>query len=194
MPPAAAISTGNWFMRRRSFTEYFRQATPIDLIEQLRLGSRPSRRSSKNGAHDIHDLRAIPWVFAWTQSRHFLPSWYGLGHAFENFAAAHGSASTGESGKPEWIRTCCARCIAGWPFFAVLIDNAEMSLAKTDLYIAARYAALVRPKQLGQTIFRGIEEEFQRSVRVRAGDLRRQTPARPPTRARGFHPPAQSLR
>ena len=68
------------------FVEYFRQATPIDLIEQIRLGSRPSRRW---GAGDLRDLRAIPWVFAWTQSRHLLPAWFGLGHALEKFQRDH---------------------------------------------------------------------------------------------------------
>ncbi len=135
------------------FTPYFRQATPIDLIERLTLGSRPSRRSSNDRTDDVHGLRAIPWVFAWTQSRHFLPSWYGLGHAFERFAAEHGGFET------------LGEMYHGWPFFAVLIDNAEMSLAKTDLYIAGRYALLVRPRHIGETMFARIEEEYRRSVR-----------------------------
>jgi phosphoenolpyruvate carboxylase len=146
------------------FPEYFSQATPIDLIEQLRLGSRPSRRSAQNGARQMHDLRAIPWVFAWTQSRQFLPSWYGLGHALEKFAGEHGSRDAqGPRGKEgfEVLR----EMYHGWPFFAVLIDNAEVSLAKTDLYIAARYAALVRRKELADTIFGRIEGEYRRSVR-----------------------------
>jgi phosphoenolpyruvate carboxylase len=134
------------------FVEYFRQATPIDLIEHIRLGSRPSRRL---GGHDLRGLRAIPWVFAWTQSRHLLPAWFGLGHALEKFQldqAPHGL---------HLLR----RMYQGWPFFSNLITNAAVSLAKTDLYIAGLYAALVRPRQLGQMIFRRIEEEYQRSVR-----------------------------
>jgi len=134
------------------FPQYFRQATPIDLIEQLRLGSRPSRRFRTD---DLRDLRAIPWVFAWTQSRHFLPSWYGVGHALEKFIANH--APHGLDRLREMYQ--------GWPFFDVLINNAEMSLAKTDLYIAERYAALVRPQELGQSVFRRIREEYERSVR-----------------------------
>ncbi len=137
------------------FLTYFRQATPIDLIEQLRLGSRPSRRAARGGDFDIHNLRAIPWVFAWTQSRHFLPSWYGLGWALEKFAADHGPAG------PDLLR----EMYRSWPFFAVLINNAEISLAKTDLYIAGRYAALVRPQAVGQSIFGRIKEEYRRSVR-----------------------------
>lgn len=68
------------------FMDFFRQSTPIDLIEGLRLGWRPSRRS---GAGGLNELRAIPWVFAWTQSRHFIPAWYGLGLALEKFARDH---------------------------------------------------------------------------------------------------------
>jgi phosphoenolpyruvate carboxylase len=198
-----------------AFTEYFRQATPIDLIEQIRLGSRPSRRpfdeltvrhrslrlrsrfdpagaglgvpepvegreaesracgveasSSPSeapyrmvqgeaeplGTRGLRDLRAIPWVFAWTQSRHLLPAWYGVGHALEKFAVNHGPQGR------EYLR----RMYEGWPFFTLLINNAEMSLAKTDLYIASRYAALVRPQRLGEEIFARIREEFERSVR-----------------------------
>jgi phosphoenolpyruvate carboxylase len=134
------------------FLEYFWQATPIDLIERLRLGSRPSRRFTSN---DLRDLRAIPWVFAWTQSRHFLPSWYGLGHALEKFAADHAPHG----------HTLLRQMHEGWPFFRVIIDNAEMSLAKTDLYIAGRYAQLVHPPSLRDAIARRIEEEYRGTVR-----------------------------
>jgi len=134
------------------FVEYFRQATPIDLIERIRLGSRPSRR---HGARDLADLRAIPWVFAWTQSRHLLPAWFGLGHALERFEAEHA---------PEGL-DLLRRMYQGWPFFSNLIHNAELSLAKTDLYIASLYADLVRPRSLGKSVFRRIEAEYQRSVR-----------------------------
>ena len=134
------------------FLQYFWQATPIDLIESLRLGSRPSRRFSTD---DLRDLRAIPWVFAWTQSRHFLPSWYGLGHALEKFVADHAPHG----------HTLLRQMHEGWPFFRIIVDNAEMSLAKTDLYIARRYAELVRPASLRDTIFRRIEQEYHRTVR-----------------------------
>jgi phosphoenolpyruvate carboxylase len=134
------------------FVDYFRQATPIDLIEQIRLGSRPSRRW---GASDLRDLRAIPWVFAWTQSRHLLPAWFGLGHALEKFQRDHAPHGV------DILRSMHE----GWPFFFNLINNAEHSLAKTDLYIASLYAALVRPRALGRRIFHLIEEEYRRSVR-----------------------------
>jgi phosphoenolpyruvate carboxylase len=134
------------------FLQYFWQATPIDLIERLRLGSRPSRRFTSN---DLRDLRAIPWVFAWTQSRHFLPSWYGLGHALERFVVDH--APNGH--------TILRQMHQGWPFFRVIVDNAEMSLAKTDLYIAGRYAQLVYPPSLRDAIFRRLEDEYRGTVR-----------------------------
>ncbi len=134
------------------FVDYFRQATPIDLIEQIRLGSRPARRW---GANDLRDLRAIPWVFAWTQSRHLLPAWFGLGHALEKFQRDHAPRGT------DFLRSMHE----GWPFFFNLINNAEHSLAKTDLYIASLYAALVKPKKLGRKIFGIIEAEYHRSVR-----------------------------
>jgi phosphoenolpyruvate carboxylase len=134
------------------FVEFFRQATPIDLIENLRLGSRPSRRSN---TRDLSQLRAIPWVFAWTQSRHFIPAWYGLGYGLEKFLAGH---------LPDGL-DLLRQMYRHWPFFAVIIDNAEASLAKTDLYIARRYDALCRPASLRQQISGRIEEEYQRTVR-----------------------------
>jgi phosphoenolpyruvate carboxylase len=134
------------------FVSYFRQATPIDLIERIRLGSRPSRRFHTD---NLRDLRAIPWVFAWTQSRHLLPAWYGLGYALQEFMRDHAPHG------PHLLR----RMYMGWPFFNILINNAEASLAKTDLYIASRYAALVRPRSLAESIFGRIREEYERSVR-----------------------------
>ncbi len=160
--------------------EYFRQATPIDLIEQIRLGSRPSRRW---GASDLRDLRAIPWVFAWTQSRHLLPAWFGLGHALEKFQRDHAPHGL------DILRSMHE----GWPFFFNLINNAEHSLAKTDLYIASLYAALVRPRGLGQRIFRHIEEEYHRSVRGVLEISSARDAAGRPARAGGVDPPAQSL-
>jgi phosphoenolpyruvate carboxylase len=135
------------------FPQYFYQATPIDLIEHLPLGSRPARRLT---GRDLRDLRAIPWVFAWTQSRHFLPSWYGLGYALDRYGQDKGPKGLG------WLREMYRH----WPFFSVLLDNAEASLAKTDLFIASRYAQLVRPARLGEAIFGRIEEEYQRSRRM----------------------------
>ncbi|HTY88084.1 MAG TPA: phosphoenolpyruvate carboxylase [Candidatus Acidoferrum sp.] len=132
------------------FAEYFWQATPIDLIEHLRLGSRPSRRAQ---SADIRQLRAIPWVFSWTQSRHLISAWYGIGHALQQYADA-------EPDGLEQLRKMYRR----WPFFRMLLDNAEVSLAKADLGIARQYAALVESADVRRKIFGLIEAEHARSV------------------------------
>lgn len=136
--------------RTPEFTEYFWQATPIDLIEHLRLGSRPTRRQLTT---DIRQLRAIPWVFAWTQSRHLLSAWYGVGHALHVFAA-------GPAGSLAQLR----EMYQYWPFFRTLLDNAEVSLAKTDLGIASQYAGLVGAGPVREKIFGLIRQEYDRSV------------------------------
>ena len=132
------------------FAEYFWQATPIDLIEHLRLGSRPSRRALTS---DIRQLRAIPWVFSWTQSRHLISAWYGVGHALHQFTEK-------EPESLEILRKMYRR----WPFFRMLLDNAEVSLAKADLGIARQYAALVQSPEVRKKIFGLIEDEYARSV------------------------------
>ena len=129
---------------------YFRQATPIDLIEHLSYGSRPSRRKK---TADIRQLRAIPWVFSWTQSRHLLSAWYGLGTALDEFARDDGGLKR--------LRTM----YRGWPFFASVVDNAAMSLAKTDLYIARQYAALVESPAVRDAVWPLIEAEHERSAK-----------------------------
>ena len=134
------------------FQEYFWNATPIDLIEHLRIGSRPSRRQQ---TADIRQLRAIPWVFAWTQSRHMLSAWYGVGHALEKFAER----------EPEGL-VKLREMYAGWPFFSAVLDNAELSLAKTDLYIAGRYASLVKDAVVRRKVFGMIEDAYMRSVKM----------------------------
>jgi phosphoenolpyruvate carboxylase len=134
------------------FTEYFWQATPIDLVEHLRLGSRPSRRQQ---TPEIRQLRAIPWVFAWTQSRHLLSAWYGVGYALEEFARL----------EPDGLASL-REMYQHWPFFRMLLDNAEVSLAKADLAIARQYAALVTSAAVRKKIFGLIEEEHARSVKM----------------------------
>ncbi len=109
-----------------SFVQFFSAVTPLDEISRLRLGSRPPRRGAQEG---IDDLRAIPWVFSWTQSRIVLPAWLGLGAALADARQRHGV---------ELLREMTSE----WPFFATLIANAEMALAKADLGIASRYIEL----------------------------------------------------
>ncbi|HLT90589.1 MAG TPA: phosphoenolpyruvate carboxylase [Woeseiaceae bacterium] len=124
------------------FYEYFRKATPIDLIERMRIGSRPASRRGRSG---VADLRAIPWVFAWTQSRHILPGWYGLG---SGLAAARERFDEGA------LRSMYAE----WYFFRTLLSDAEMTLAKADLTIARIYSELAG--ELHEEFFPVIEREF----------------------------------
>jgi phosphoenolpyruvate carboxylase len=131
------------------FVEYFRRATPIDVIQRMEIGSRPASRQSTEPGGEIEQLRAIPWVFAWTQSRHLLPGWYGLGAALERAVKRHGTAALGEM-------------IREWPFLGALVDDVEMVLATADLTIAARYAGLAG--QLGKRYFPLIRAEFERTV------------------------------
>lgn len=134
------------------FAEYFWKATPIDLIEHMRLGSRPSRRTQ---TMDIRELRAIPWVFSWTQSRHLISAWYGVGHALKQFADS----------RPDGLEQL-QKMYRRWPFFRMLLDNAEVSLAKTDLGIARQYAMLVESAEVRKKIFGMIETGYTLSVEM----------------------------
>ena len=130
--------------------EYWGMATPIAEISQMRIGSRPSRRTAKA---TFASLRAIPWGFSWMQSRHVLPGWYGVGEALE----AYGSQS------PAHVRRL-QEMYRQWPFFQVVIDNAQVSLAKADMGIAKLYADLVEDKAVRTKIFGEIESSFARTV------------------------------
>ncbi|WP_067935031.1 phosphoenolpyruvate carboxylase [Alicyclobacillus kakegawensis] len=134
------------------FLTYFQQATPIEEIGRLNIGSRPSKRRS---SARIQDLRAIPWVFSWTQNRHLLPAWYGFGSAV---------GAVVES-RPETLQAL-RRMYRHWPFFKALIDNLQMALAKADMRIAPEYVRLVEDASIGQRIFAGIREEYDRTRRV----------------------------
>jgi phosphoenolpyruvate carboxylase len=134
------------------FLTYFEQATPIAEIARLKIGSRPARRSAAQG---INDLRAIPWVFSWMQSRHTLPGWYGLGSAVNDFVDT-------QTGDLALLQTMYQR----WDFWRTLIDNAQMILAKADLTIARLYADLVEDQELAARIYGCIEGEYRRTVDV----------------------------
>lgn len=133
------------FVDHPHFVDYFRSATPIDVIERMTLGSRPSSRRSMRG---VQDLRAIPWVFAWTQCRSILPGWYGLGSALETGVEAFGEAAMKEMAND-------------WPFFSNMLDDVEMVLAKTDLDIAEAFSKLSGP--LHEELFGLIHGEFERT-------------------------------
>lgn len=138
------------------FLTYFHQATPIDVIERVQMASRPVSRgaSDAGGLKPLEELRAIPWVFAWTQSRHLLSAWYGVGTGLAAFKTRYGEV--GEA----LLKDMHAR----WPFFRGLLENAELSLAKTDLEIARRYASLVEEESLRDDIFGRFEAEHALSV------------------------------
>jgi len=135
------------------FVEYFRLATPIDVIERLRIGSRPASRRKGGG---VENLRAIPWVFAWTQSRHILPGWFGLGSGLDALAQTHGEGVLMEMARD-------------WPFFQTLLADVELVMAKADMGIAERYAALAGG--LGDRFFPRIRAEYERT-RARVLQLR----------------------
>jgi phosphoenolpyruvate carboxylase len=116
------------------FEEWFARVSPIDELGRMRIGSRPARRA---GSRRLEDLRAIPWVFAWSQMRLNLPGWYGLGSGLE-------AASVAEM----------KEAYRSWPLFNVLVDNVEMSLAKTDRQIAGRYLALGGRPELTELVLR----------------------------------------
>ncbi|HEX4834166.1 MAG TPA: phosphoenolpyruvate carboxylase [Trebonia sp.] len=130
----AAKSAFRALVETGGFAEWFATVSPLDEIGGLRIGSRPARRGHGGGPLGLEDLRAIPWVFAWAQTRLNLPGWYGLG---SGLAAAASAAGEPGDGLAE-----LRRAYEQWPLFTSLLDNAEMSLAKTDRSIAARYLAL----------------------------------------------------
>jgi len=131
---------------------YFQQGTPVGELEHARIGSRPARRGESRG---LEDLRAIPWVFGWMQSRHVLPAWFGVGYACERFAAR----GSGE-------RALLREMMQSFPFFQDLIRNVEIGMAKADFPIAARYAELVEDASLRERVFTLLSEEFERTRRV----------------------------
>jgi phosphoenolpyruvate carboxylase len=135
------------------FTDYFFAATPIAEIAELNLGSRPASRKS---TRRIEDLRAIPWGFSWGQCRLLLPGWYGFGAAVSGWLA--------EGDRDERLATL-QEMFRQWPFFATLLSNMDMVLAKTDLPIARRYAELVPDAELRERIFKRIAAEYGETLR-----------------------------
>ncbi|TMD22553.1 MAG: phosphoenolpyruvate carboxylase, partial [Chloroflexi bacterium] len=130
------------------FQAYFEQATPIEEIAQLNIGSRPV---SRGGTLAVEDLRAIPWVFAWMQNRHLLPAWYGVGAGFSDFSQRSGGLE------------CLRDMYRNWLFFRSLVDNLQMVLVKADMRIARQYATLVSDERERDRLFALIEAEFRRT-------------------------------
>jgi phosphoenolpyruvate carboxylase len=132
------------------FLTFWAQATPIAEISSLKVGSRPAFRRQ---THSVSDLRAIPWVFSWMQSRFVLPGWYGLGTALQTVL---------REGKFDLLR----QMYRDWPFFQTTLDNAQQSLTKADIGIASLYATLVEDEAIRERVFAVIKAEFDRTCDV----------------------------
>lgn len=128
------------------FLSFFKESTPLPEVGELNIGSRPSKRKNSDR---FEDLRAIPWVFAWTQSRYLLPAWYAAGTGLQSFY----------QGKEENLKVL-QQMYQHYPFFTSLIDTLQMAMAKADLIIAKEYSHMVKNKDARERIFGQIQEEF----------------------------------
>ncbi|WP_269932800.1 phosphoenolpyruvate carboxylase [Aminobacter sp. HY435] len=135
------------------FIDYFNQASPVEELSLLKIGSRPARRF---GARDISDLRAIPWVFAWSQNRHLMTNWYGIGSALNSFVNVRGDAGL------ELLRQMFERS----RFFHLVVDEVDKGLYQTDMDIGCLYAGLVQDREVGERIFRKISAEYALTRRM----------------------------
>jgi phosphoenolpyruvate carboxylase len=157
-PAMEQMSTDAFAFYRRNLAEnsdvieYFEQATPVNELEHARIGSRPPRRAQ---GRRLEDLRAIPWVFGWMQSRHAVPAWFGVGHALETFTLQD---SANESLLCEMMRS--------FPLFSDLIRNVELAMSKADLTIARLYAELVPDVGLRERVWGMLVDEFERTRRM----------------------------
>ena len=137
---------------------YFEQATPVAELEHARIGSRPAKRADASASgkaaarRSMADLRAIPWVFGWMQSRHVVPAYFGVGYALDHFARTH----------PDGLELL-QEMTRGFPLFIDIIRNVEMALAKADFGIARLYASLVEDAALRDRVFTTLETEFIRT-------------------------------
>ncbi|WP_332692263.1 phosphoenolpyruvate carboxylase [Halalkalibacter lacteus] len=136
----------------KDFLTYFNQATPLKELGALNIGSRPM---SRKGSQRFEDLRAIPWVFAWTQSRQMIPAWYAAGTGLQSFAA-----------QGEDNLTILQDMYREWPFFQATINNLQMALLKADLATAKEYIHLVEDKTIGERIFQDISDEYKRTEEI----------------------------
>jgi phosphoenolpyruvate carboxylase len=157
-PAMEQMSADAFAFYRRNITEnaevieYFEQATPVNELEHARIGSRPPRRAQ---GRRLEDLRAIPWVFGWMQSRHAVPAWFGVGHALEHFVLQD---AVNQSLLCEMMRS--------FPLFSDLIRNVELAMSKADLTIARLYAELVPDAGLRERVWGMLVDEFERTRRM----------------------------
>jgi phosphoenolpyruvate carboxylase len=138
-----------------AFVDFFAAVTPIDVIERMQIGSRPVQRGEAGSG--VAALRAAPWTFAWSQSRHMLPGWFGTGSAF---------AATADRGNGAEL---LGQMYGQWPFFAGLVDDVEVAIARADLAIAAHYEGLARPEhaRFGSEIRREYELTCEWVLRIK---------------------------
>jgi phosphoenolpyruvate carboxylase len=136
-----------------SLLRYYQAASPLEELTLLNLGSRPARRF---GAQTLSDLRAIPWVFAWSQNRHFVPGWYGVGSGILTFLQVRGERGSALLG----------RMFNDSRHFRLIVDEVEKTLSYVDLDIAREYSGLVPEVAVRETIFPMIEEEYHKTVEV----------------------------
>ena len=134
-----------------SLLPYYQSASPLEELTLLNMGSRPARRF---GAQSLSDLRAIPWVFAWSQNRHFVPGWYGVGSGILTFLQVRGQRGS----------ALLARMYTDSRLFRLIVDEAEKTLSYVDLELAREYAELVPDRAVRDAIFPMIEEEYQKTV------------------------------
>jgi phosphoenolpyruvate carboxylase len=132
--------------------EYFEQATPVNELEHARMGSRPPRREQ---GRRLEDLRAIPWVFGWMQSRHAVPAWFGVGHALQQLVKENVNH-----------QSLLCEMMKGFPLFSDLIRNVELAMSKADLTIARLYAELVTDSELRERVWKMLVAEFELTRRM----------------------------
>lgn len=144
-------------VKKPAFLRYFHETTPIDHIDRLNIGSRPARRKK---TEEISDLRAIPWVFSWTQARVNLPSWYGVGSALEWWVEEGGETEKMEGRESRLAQL--REMYREWPFFTTVLDNVQVGLCKGDIEIAALYAELTDAGVRAE-VFSDLEAEFERT-------------------------------
>jgi phosphoenolpyruvate carboxylase len=135
------------------FIDYFNQASPVEELALLKIGSRPARRF---GASSITDLRAIPWVFAWSQNRHLLTGWYGIGSALNSFVAVRGDHGV------DLLKQMFERS----RFFRLIVDEVDKTLYQTDMEIGRLYAGLVSEPEIGERIHTKITAEYELTCRM----------------------------
>ena len=147
----AAMAAYRRFIDDPNLLAYYQAASPLEELTLLNMGSRPARRF---GAQSLSDLRAIPWVFAWSQNRHFVPGWYGVGSGILTFLQVRGQRGS----------ALLTRMFTDSRLFRLIVDEAEKTLSYVDLDLARQYAELVPDPAVREAIFPLIEEEYHRSV------------------------------